>query len=64
MSPFEAMYGRKCNTPMSWDNPMDRVFVGPELLKDMEDQMVNIKQNIKEAQYRKKRCAYQNRTAK
>jgi hypothetical protein len=19
--PFEAVYGRKCNTPMSWDNP-------------------------------------------
>ena len=29
MSPFEAMYGRKCNTPISWDNPMDRVIVGP-----------------------------------
>jgi hypothetical protein len=21
MSPFEALYGRKCNTPVSWDNP-------------------------------------------
>ena len=29
MSPFEAVYGRKCNTPISWDNPMDRVIVGP-----------------------------------
>jgi hypothetical protein len=23
MSPFEALYGRKCNTPVSWDNPTD-----------------------------------------
>jgi hypothetical protein len=43
MSPFEALYGRKCNTPVSWDNPTDRVVVGPELLKEMEDQMIKIK---------------------
>jgi hypothetical protein len=23
MSPFGALYGRRCNTPMSWDNPAD-----------------------------------------
>jgi hypothetical protein len=28
MSPFEALYGRKCNTPVSWDNPADRAVVG------------------------------------
>jgi hypothetical protein len=28
MSPFEALYGRKCNTPVSWDNPTDRVVLG------------------------------------
>jgi hypothetical protein len=43
MSPFEALYGRKCNTPVSWDNPADRAVVGPELLKEMEDQMIKIK---------------------
>jgi hypothetical protein len=43
MSPFEALYGRKCNTPVSWDNPTDRIVVGPELLRDMEDQMIKIK---------------------
>jgi transposase InsO family protein len=37
MSPFEALYGRKCNTPVSWDNSADRVVLGLELLKDMED---------------------------
>jgi hypothetical protein len=39
MSPFKALYGRKCNTPVSWDNPADRAVVGPELLKEMEDQI-------------------------
>ena len=47
MRPFETLYGRKCNTPMSWDNPTNRVVLGLELLKDMEDQMVRIKKSLK-----------------
>jgi hypothetical protein len=43
MIPFEALYGRKCNTPVSWDNPVKRVVGGPELLREMEEQMVEIK---------------------
>ena len=62
MSPFEALYGRKCNTSVSWDNPADRAVVGPELLKEMEDQMIRIKQNLKATQDRQKSCADKNRT--
>jgi hypothetical protein len=29
MSPFEALYGSKFDTPVSWDNPTDRVVLGP-----------------------------------
>jgi len=36
MSPFEILYGRKCNTRITWSNPMDRLMLGPELLKEME----------------------------
>jgi transposase InsO family protein len=43
MSPFEALYGRKCNNLVRWDNPANRVVVGPKLLKEMEDQMIRIK---------------------
>jgi hypothetical protein len=46
MSPFEAFYDRKCSTPVSWDNPADRLVLGTELLKEMEDHMVKIKQNL------------------
>ena len=28
-SPFEILYGRKCNTPISWNNPVDRLVLGP-----------------------------------
>jgi len=43
MSPFESLYIRKCDTPVSWDDLVDRVVLGLEFLKDMEDRVVNIK---------------------
>jgi hypothetical protein len=43
MISFEGLYGRKCNTPVSWDNPADTKIIGPELLKKMEEKMLNIK---------------------
>ena len=54
MSPFEALYGRKCNTLVSWDNPVDRAVVGPYLLREMEEKMIKIKQNLKAAQDKRK----------
>jgi hypothetical protein len=52
MSPFEALYGIKCNTLVSSENPADRVVVGPDLLWEMEEQMVKIRKNLKVAQDR------------
>jgi len=51
MSPFKALYGIKCNTPMSWDNPTDRAIIRPDSLREMEDKLVKIKQNLKATQY-------------
>ncbi|KAH9294732.1 hypothetical protein KI387_038320 [Taxus chinensis] len=36
MAPFQALYGRECRTPLSWDRLEDRVSLGPALLQDME----------------------------
>jgi hypothetical protein len=33
MIPFEALYGRKCNTPVRWDNPAYVDVIGIDLLK-------------------------------
>jgi hypothetical protein len=49
MNPFEALYVRKCNTPIGWDNPSDRAIIGPDLLKEIEEKMTKIKQNLKDA---------------
>jgi hypothetical protein len=54
MSPFEALYGRKCNTPVSWDNQTDRAVVGLDFLREMEEQMIKIKKSLKVAQDRQK----------
>jgi hypothetical protein len=62
MSPFEALYVIKCNTPVSWDNPSDREVVRPAFLKEMEEHMLKIKQNLKAAQDRQKSYADKNRT--
>jgi hypothetical protein len=47
---------------VSWDNPVDRIVVGPEFLKEMEDQMIKIKKNLKDAQDRQKCYANKNIT--
>ena len=35
-SPFEIFYGRKCNTPISWINWVERLVLGPGLLTEMD----------------------------
>ena len=39
---------------MTWDNPVNRVVIGPELLKEMDEEVVKIRQNMKAAQDRQK----------
>jgi RNA recognition motif-containing protein len=62
MSPFEVLYGRPCNNPISWSNPLNIITVGPDMLKEMEQQVTQIKQNLKVAQNRQKSYADQKRT--
>jgi hypothetical protein len=37
MTLFEALYGRKYNTPVSWDNPTDKAVVRLDLIKEMDE---------------------------
>jgi hypothetical protein len=37
MAPFEFLYGRPCQTPLSWDRLKDRVLVGPKAIQEMEE---------------------------
>jgi hypothetical protein len=62
MSPFEVLYGRSCNTPISWSNPINRIYFGPDMLREMEQQVTQIKQNLKVAQNQQKSYGDQKRT--
>jgi hypothetical protein len=61
MIPFEALYGIKYNTLVSWDNPNDRIVVGLEFLKEMEEQILKINQNLKDTQDMQKSYADKNK---
>ncbi|KAE8736092.1 hypothetical protein F3Y22_tig00000170pilonHSYRG00022 [Hibiscus syriacus] len=37
MAPYEALYGRKCRTPICWTELRDRKTLGHELVREMED---------------------------
>jgi hypothetical protein len=62
MPPYEALYGRPCRTPSSWDRLEYQVTVGLELIQEMEEQVIQIRHRIKEAQDRKKSYADAHRT--
>ena len=54
ISPFEALYGRKCITPVTGGNLVNIFVLGTKLLKDMEQEVANIRKNLKASQYRHK----------
>jgi hypothetical protein len=60
MIPFESLYGGKCNTPVSWDNPTNGVIIGKNLLREMEEHMTKIGKYLKATQDRQKSYAYKN----
>jgi hypothetical protein len=57
MAPFEALYGRKCRTPLFWNQTGESQVFGPEILRDAEEQVQTIRQNLKAAQSRQKSYA-------
>jgi len=64
LSPFEVLYGRKCRTPSSWGGPEDKLSLGPEMLKEMEDMVKKVRANLKAAQDRQKSFADRKRRFK
>ncbi|WVZ96240.1 hypothetical protein U9M48_041905, partial [Paspalum notatum var. saurae] len=54
MAPFEALYGRRCRTPLNWSEPGERVTFGPDLVTQAEEQVKFIQENLKRAQSRQK----------
>jgi transposase InsO family protein len=49
MSPFEALYGRNCRTPLHWDQPSERQVFGPDILLEAEENIRMVRENLKAA---------------
>jgi hypothetical protein len=52
MTPFEALYGRKCRTPLCWEEVGDRKLYGAKLVQITTEKVRIIKDRIKVAQDR------------
>nr|GEY87739.1 putative reverse transcriptase domain-containing protein [Tanacetum cinerariifolium] len=51
---FEAFYGRKCRSPVLWAEIGESSLIGPELIQEMTDKVVLIKEKLKAARDRQK----------
>ncbi|GJW56037.1 putative reverse transcriptase domain-containing protein [Tanacetum coccineum] len=56
-APFEALYGRKCRSPVCWAEVGDAQLTGPELIHETTEKTVQIKQRIQAARDRQKSYA-------
>ena len=54
MAPYEALYGRRCRTPLCWDEVGERRILGPELIDMTTEKIKMIRERIKIAQSRQK----------
>ncbi|KAL9336676.1 hypothetical protein Peur_071164 [Populus x canadensis] len=52
MAPYEALYRRKCRTPICWEEVGERKLLGPEMVQLTIDKVRVIKKRMKEAQDR------------
>ncbi|GJR30638.1 putative reverse transcriptase domain-containing protein [Tanacetum coccineum] len=54
---YEAMYGRKCQSPVCWVKVGEAQLTGPELIQETTEKIVLIKQRMQAAQDRQKSYA-------
>nr|GEY89022.1 reverse transcriptase domain-containing protein [Tanacetum cinerariifolium] len=55
--PYEALYGRKCRSPVCWAEVEESQLTGPELIQETTEKIVLIKQRMQAAQDRQKNYA-------
>ncbi|GKF62061.1 putative reverse transcriptase domain-containing protein, partial [Tanacetum coccineum] len=53
-TPFEALYGRKCRSPICWAKVGDSQLTGPEIIHETIEKIVQIKSRIQAARDRQK----------
>ncbi|GKA26945.1 putative reverse transcriptase domain-containing protein, partial [Tanacetum coccineum] len=56
-APFEALYGRKCRSPICWSEVGDNQLTGPELISETMEKIIQIKNRLLTARSRQKSYA-------
>nr|GEW96081.1 putative reverse transcriptase domain-containing protein [Tanacetum cinerariifolium] len=56
-APFEALYGRKYGSPVCWSDVGDSQLTGPELIRETNEKIVQIKNRLLTARSRQKSYA-------
>ncbi|GJV50688.1 putative reverse transcriptase domain-containing protein [Tanacetum coccineum] len=56
-APFEALYGRKCRSPVLWAEIGESSLIRPKLVQETTDKVVMIKEKLKAARDRQKSYA-------
>nr|GFB34220.1 putative reverse transcriptase domain-containing protein [Tanacetum cinerariifolium] len=56
-APFEALYGRKCRSPICWTEVGEAQILSPELIQETTEKIVQIKQRIQATRDRQKSYA-------
>ncbi|GJX42238.1 putative reverse transcriptase domain-containing protein [Tanacetum coccineum] len=56
-APYEALYGRKCKSPICGSEVGDRQLTGPELIRDTTEKIIQIKNRLLTTRSREKSCA-------
>ena len=54
MTPYEALYGRKCRTPLCWTELNEHKVIDPDIVKDTEEKVQVIRKRLKAASDRQK----------
>jgi hypothetical protein len=57
MAPYEALYGRKCRSPICWDEVGVRKILGPEIIQRTCEKVDLIRERLRTAQSRQKSYA-------
>ncbi|XP_038983707.1 uncharacterized protein LOC120111218 [Phoenix dactylifera] len=57
MAPYEALYGRKCRSPICWDDVGERKIMGPEIVQQTVEKIQLIRERLRIAQSRQKSYA-------
>ncbi|GKA03312.1 putative reverse transcriptase domain-containing protein [Tanacetum coccineum] len=56
-TPFEALYGRKCQSPVCWSEVGDSQLTGPEIVRETMEKIVQIKNRLQTTRSRQKSYA-------